>query len=168
MRGVLHHRVYRIVAMLIVALLAVPLAFAQDRPSGDTSKETTPTIEAKTAGMEKIDGFFPLYWDEKAGTLWMEIARFDTEVLHMGGLAAGLGSNDIGLDRGQMGGSRIVTFERVGPKILMGQPNYRYRAVSDNTDEVRAVEDAFARSILWGFKVAAETEHSRVRLPRCA
>ncbi len=143
----------------VILLLAVgwgaPSALAQNRDSGQAE---TPTIEEKTTDMQKIDGFFPLYWDEKAGTLWMEIARFDTEVLNLGGLAAGLGSNDIGLDRGQGGGSRIVTFERVGPKILMVQPNHRYRAISDNPDEVRAVTDAFARSTHWGFKVAAETD----------
>lgn len=115
------------------------------------------SIEEKTAGMEKLDGFVPLYWDESAGTLWIEIARFDTEILYANGLTAGLGSNDIGLDRGQNGGSRLVRFKRIGPKVLMEQPNYSFRAESDNPNEVRAVEDAFARSILWGFTVAAET-----------
>ncbi len=135
-----------------VFLVTAAIAYAQE---GESSK---PTIEKKTEGMQKIDGFFPMFWNETEGKLWMEISRFDTEVLHMGGLAAGLGSNDIGLDRGQGGGSRIVYFERVGPKILMVQPNYRFRADSDNPDEVRAVDDAFARSVLWGFTVAAETD----------
>ncbi|MCH7683219.1 MAG: zinc-dependent metalloprotease [Gemmatimonadetes bacterium] len=108
--------------------------------------------------MQKIDGFFPLYWDDDAGQLWMEISRLDTEVLHLNGLAAGLGSNDIGLDRGQLSGSRIVEFERVGRKILMVQPNYRFRATSDNPAEVKAVTDAFARSVLWGFTAAAESD----------
>lgn len=129
---------------------------AQDRPR--SVQEQTPSIEEKTADMRRIDGYFPLYWDERAGMLWMEISRFNTEVLNLGGLAAGLGSNDIGLDRGQSGGSRIVVFERIGPKILMVQPNYDFRAVSNNSDEVRAVADAFARSTLWGFTVAAETD----------
>ena len=39
----------------------------------------------------------------------------------------------------------------------MVQRNYRFRAESENPDEQRAVEDAFAKSILWGFTVAAET-----------
>ena len=116
-----------------------------------------PSVEDKTAGMQKLDGFVPLYWDESAGALWMEIAHFDTEILYANGLTAGLGSNDIGLDRGQNGGSRLVRFERVGPKVLMVQPNYNFRAKSDNPDEVRAVDDAFARSVLWGFKAAAVT-----------
>lgn len=117
-----------------------------------------PSIEEKTSGMETIDGFFPLYWDDDAGQLWMEIPYLDTEVLHIAGLGAGLGSNDIGLNRGQLMGSRIVTFERVGRKVMMVQPNYRFRASSSNAAEVRAVTDAFARSIVWGFTAAAATD----------
>ena len=117
-----------------------------------------PTIEEKVEGMQRIDGFFPLYWDDKTGHLWMEIARFDHEILHLQGIAAGLGSNDIGIDRGARRGSRIVTFQRIGPKILMVEPNYRFRASSSNLDEIRAVHDAFAVSTHWSFPVAAETE----------
>ncbi len=121
------------------------------------AQTSIPSIEDKTAGMERIDGFFPLYWDADAGELWMEVDKLDTEVLNITGMGAGLGSNDIGIDRGQLAGSRIVTFERVGRKILMVQPNYRFRASSSNPAEVRAVTDAFARSVLWGFTVAAES-----------
>src|SRR5690606_39083770 len=116
-----------------------------------------PTIEEKTAGMERLDGYFPLYWDAQLAQLWMEIPRFDEEVLHIAGLAAGLGSNDIGLDRGALQGSRLVVFERVGRRVMMVQPNYEFRALSANPEEVRAVRDAFARSILFSFPVAAET-----------
>jgi len=136
-------------------LLVTPGVALAQRSGGGT--EPLPTIEESTEGMRRMDGFFPLYWDADQGRLLMEIARFDTEVLHLSGLAAGLGSNDIGLDRGQVHGSRIVKFERVGRKILMIEPNYRFRASSDNPDEVKAVTDAFARSVLWGFTVAAQT-----------
>ena len=62
----------------------------------------------------------------------MEIPKLNTEVLYSTGIAAGLGSNDIGLDRGALAGSRIVKFERVGPRVLIVQPNYRFRAITDN------------------------------------
>ena len=117
----------------------------------------TPTIEERTSGMQKLDGYFPIYWDDRAGTLWLEIPRFDTDFLYATGLAAGLGSNDIGLDRGQAGGGRIVSFQRVGPKILMVQPNEFFRSSSANPAERRSVEDSFAKSVLWGFTVAAES-----------
>src|SRR5689334_21482347 len=41
---------------------------------------------------------------------------------------------------------------------MMVQPNYTWRANSRNPDEVKAVEDAFAKSILWGFGIAAESD----------
>jgi hypothetical protein len=116
-------------------------------------------IDARTAGMTKIDGYFPLYWDERAGTLYLEIPRFDTEFLYSTGLAAGLGSNDIGLDRGQPGQGRIVRFERVGPRVMLVQPNQTFRSSSPNSAERKSVEDSFAKSILWGFAVAAESNH---------
>ena len=116
------------------------------------------TIESRTTGLQKIDGYMPLYWDDKTGSLWMEINKFDIEMLYSTGLSAGLGSNDIGLDRGQSGQGRVVRFQRIGPRVMMVQPNYTFRANSPNPDERRAVEDAFAKSILWGFAVGAETE----------
>jgi len=143
----------------VAAFILIPLsAFAQAQiPRRGPSQGPPPSIEEKTAQMKKLDGFFPLYWDESAGQLWMEISHLDSEVVLATGLATGLGSNDIGLDRGQLAGSRIVRFERVGPKLLLVQPNYRFRATSSNPAEVRDVTEAFARSILWGFAVAAES-----------
>ncbi len=116
---------------------------------------TAQTIAAKTIGLQKIDGYLPLYWDAANGKMWMEIARFNAELLYQTSLPAGIGSNPIGLDRGQLGSTSIVQFERVGPKVLMIQPNYRYRALSNDEAERRAVADSFARSVLWGFKVEA-------------
>ena len=122
-----------------------------------------PSIDDRTAGLQKLDGYLPLYWDEKTGSLWMEINKFDTEMLYSTGLTAGLGSNDIGLDRGQSGPGRVVKFQRIGPRVLMVQPNYTFRANSTNPDERRAVEDAFAKSILWGFTVARRDRRPRAR-----
>ena len=144
------------VAALIALLAALP-ALAQER--GATSKPEPagppPSIADRTKNLTKIDGFFPMYWDENGGKLFVEIPKLDTEVLYATGLATGLGSNDIGLDRGITTGSRIVTFERAGPRILMVQPNYQFRALTQNAAEARTVRDAFARSVLWSFQVAA-------------
>ena len=114
------------------------------------------TLTEKVAGMEKFPGFFPFYWDAKAGKLWLEIDKWNTEFLYVESLPAGIGSNDIGLDRGQLGNSNIVRFDRVGPRVLLVAPNYRFRATTSNPDERLAVKDAFAESTLWGFEVVAE------------
>ena len=143
----------RLLLFTLLTLTGGMHAFAQGaRPQGPSQ-----SIEERTARMRKIDGFFPLYWDENTGQLFLEISRFNTEVLHSTGFAAGLGSNDIGIDRGALAGSRIIKFERVGPKILVVQPNYQFRADSQNPAEAKSVRDAFARSVLFGFTAAAET-----------
>lgn len=141
--------------LLIASLLAACLLAQQN---STPAPGPTPTISAKTAGLRKLPGYFPLYWDDKAGKLWLEIPRFDTEFLYVDSLPAGVGSNDIGLDRGQIGGQRIVRFERSGPKVLLVQPNYRHRAVTADAPERRAAEESFAQSVLWGFDVAAEED----------
>jgi len=119
---------------------------------------TAQDFEAKTKDLEKIDGYMPLYWDAKSGKMLMEISRFNTEFLYQVSLPAGLGSNPIGLDRGQLGRTFVVYFERIGPKVLLVQPNYRYRALSNDGAERKAVADSFARSVIWGFKIEAETK----------
>jgi len=138
-------------ALLVSVALAVPHA-----PSARAETAQTPTIAVKTAGAQKLAGYFNLYWDAKQGKLWLEIDKWGSEFLYQSGLPAGIGSNDIGLDRGQLGATRVVRFERSGPKVLLIQENLDYRAVSNDPDERRAVHDSFAESALWGFKVEAE------------
>ena len=117
-----------------------------------------PSIADNIAGARKQAGYFNLYWDAKQGKLWLEIDKWGKEFLYQTSLPAGVGSNDIGLDRGLLGDTRIVRFERSGPKILLIQENLDYRAISNNPDEMRAVKDSFAESAIWGFTVAAESD----------
>ncbi|HEX9564768.1 MAG TPA: zinc-dependent metalloprotease [Gemmatimonadaceae bacterium] len=149
--------VHRLVGGLMLAAATTPLALGAQQGRGGGQADPLRTIEERTASLRKLDGFFPLYWDSASAQLFMEIPRLNTEVLNVTGLGAGLGSNDIGLDRGGSQGSRIVSFERVGQRVMMVQPNYEFRASSTNPAEVRAVRDAFARSILWGFPIVAES-----------
>ncbi|GAB3340850.1 zinc-dependent metalloprotease [Larkinella ripae] len=140
--------------LLVLMLLGTLSAFSQNSPSG-----SLPTIATFTSGMEKQPGFLTFYWDAKKGKIWLEIDKFETELLYYPSLASGIGSNDIGLDRGRLGQEHIVKFQRTGPKILMVEPNYHYRAISNDPLERRAVEESFAQSVLWGFDVVAEGEN---------
>jgi hypothetical protein len=146
--------------LLFIALSFLgSLASAQEADKAPAAKDVPdklPTIASKVEKLQKIDGYMPLYWQASAGKLFMEIGRFNQEMLYQISLPAGLGSNPVGLDRGQLGDSSVVSFERIGPKVLMTQPNYGYRALSPNEAERRAVKDSFAQSVLWGFKVEAE------------
>ena len=82
--------------------------------------------------------------------------QVDQEFLYINSLAAGLGSNDIGLDRGQLGSTQVVKFIKTGNKLLLIQPNLEYRALSDNKKEVQAVSEAFAQSVIWGFDISKQ------------
>src|SRR3954471_15680504 len=134
----------------LCSLLLILSAPAAAQPRAAT------TINERVAGMQKFPGYYPFYWDAKAGKLWLEIDKWNSEFLYVESLPAGIGSNDIGLDRGQVGQTHVVRFERFGPRILLIASNEAFRANTDNADERRAVKDAFAESTLWGFEVGAE------------
>ncbi len=137
-----------LICFLIFYSSGFPQTFAESKGPG--------TIQEKTAGMQKFPGYFAFYWDAKTGKLWLEIDKWNTEFLYVSSLPAGVGLHGIGLNRGQLRKSRVVMFHRVGPKVLLVQPNYGFRAISDDAEERRAVQESFARSVIWGFEVAAE------------
>src|SRR5579863_10105021 len=149
---------------VLAASLALSTALiAQDSPKPDASKAETPaTIAQKTTGMKHLEGFLPLDWDAKAGKLYLEIPRFNSEgrtpdLLYVVSLPYGTGSNDLGLDRGQLSEGVVVRFERIGPKVLLVETNQRFRSGSSDADEQLAVTQSFPESVLWGFKVESES-----------
>ena len=133
----------------ILVLLAIPFfGFSQNG-----------TIAEKTKNMELRKGFYDFYWDNANGKIYLVVDKLNTPFLYVNSLPAGLGSNDIGLDRGQLGDSRIVYFNRVGKKLFLTQPNLDYRAVTKDKREQKAVEQSFAQSILFNFNIEAEDEN---------
>jgi len=100
---------------LFLSLILPLVLIAQDN--------SVPTIANKTKSMQVNQGYFTFYWDNATGKIWIEIAKFEHEFLYINSLAAGIGSNDIGLDRGQLGDNKVVQFERIGNKILLFQNN---------------------------------------------
>ena len=103
-------------------LLSTATAVAQDEPS---------SLDVIVDGLEHMDGFYDLYWDAEDGRLLLDIDRLDEEFIYVSSMARGVGSNDLGLDRGQLGDTRLVSFQRSGPRILMVQKNLGFRATSD-------------------------------------
>jgi hypothetical protein len=103
--------------------------------------------------MTKKEGFVPIYLDEEKGKIYLEINSLNQELLYVNTLTSGIGSNDIGLDRGQLGETRVIEFRKAGNKILMVHKNYDYRAYTKNAYEAKSIQDAFAESTLWGFEV---------------
>ncbi len=134
--------------VLSVFLLVVCLA------AGLAAQTQRKTIASVTEKLQKIDGFIPLYLSADDGKTYMEITRWDQEFLYLVSLPTGVGSNPLGLDRGQLGTTKVVKFERSGNKVLMVQPNYEFRSGGDARQK-KSVEESFARSVIWGFRIEA-------------
>jgi len=113
------------------------------------------TVLASDSYGQAFVGFLNFTWDDETGELLLEVpkAKLGEEFLYISSLAAGVGSNDIGLDRGQLSDEKVVYFYKSGKRLLLVQSNLKYRALSDNLDEVAAVDEAFAKSVLWGFEI---------------
>ncbi|MGF7182497.1 zinc-dependent metalloprotease [Tunturiibacter psychrotolerans] len=132
-----------------------------------TATLSAQTIATKTAGMKHLDGYLPLDWDAKTGKLYLEIPHLDSnghspDLLYTHSLPYGTGSNDLGLDRGQISSGEILHFERTGPKVLLVEPNQSFRSTSTDPLEQLAVRQSFPESILYGFTVEAEDPNGAV------
>ena len=149
-------------SFLIISLLFISISGCNDAstPTASTEASTMNELEAFTSGMQKQEGYFNFYYDEGVGRIFLEVDKINQEFLYVNALAAGIGSNDIGLDRGQLDGERVVKFEKHGNKLLLVQPNYDYRAVSDNQDEVKSVAEAFASSVLGGWEIMSKSSEA--------
>ena len=151
----------------IVALLALSIAAAAQKTNSTESESGPPSLSTKTAGMVHRDGFIPLDWDVRTGRLYLEIRGLgpdskSSDFLYIDSLPYGTGSNDLGLDRGQLSEGRVVRFERSGPKVLLVAPNMAFRTSSTDSAEQLAVAQSFPESVLWGFTVAAESPDNTV------
>ena len=104
----------------------------------------------------KYNGYINFYYDDSTDKIYLEIDKLEHEFLYVRSLSEGLGSNDIGLDRGQLGNEAVVKFHKAGNKILLIQPNQSYRALTDNVAERESIEQAFAKSVLHGFVIDKE------------
>ena len=121
---------------------------------------TTIMSFAQQSSIKSFKGYFNFSYNEESGSITMEVKELNKEFLYVSSLSSGIGSNDIGLDRGQLGGERIVKFIKTGNKLLLVQPNQDYRALTDNELERNSIEQAFAKSVLFGFPIQQEKEGS--------
>lgn len=121
-----------------ISLLVVTTSFSQ-------------VLEKKK--LKDFTGFFNFHYEESTDKIFLEVKDLNKEFLYVNSLATGVGSNDIGLDRGQLGQERLVKFEKAGNKLLLIQPNLDYRAITDNELEKNSIEQAFAKSVLYGFNI---------------
>ena len=148
------------VAPAVAAVAAVAAAVAAALlPTVGLSQAQAPsiatTIAARTGGLEKRDGFIPVYLNDRTGALLLELPRDSVRALFMTSLATGLGSNPIGLDRGSGGAARVVRFERVGDRLNVVFENTSFRS-SGTADNRRTVDEAFPNSTVAALPIVAD------------
>ncbi len=114
----------------------------------------------KTKDAQKFEGFFDFFYHQEEDKLYLQVDDLEKDFLYVYSLSSGIGSNDIGLDRGQLGNEQVVFFRKAGNKLLLVQPNLRFRALTENALEKKSVEQAFAKSVLHGFPIVAEDKGS--------
>ena len=114
----------------------------------------------KTKDFQKFKGYFDFYYDDSTDKIYLQVDDLEKDFLYVYSLSSGIGSNDIGLDRGQLGNEQVVFFRKAGKKLLLVQPNLEFRAITDNELERKSVEQAFAKSILEGFEIVEESKGS--------
>ncbi|WP_190808557.1 zinc-dependent metalloprotease [Flagellimonas sp. S3867] len=112
----------------------------------------------KTKDYQKFNGYFNFYYDDATDKIFLEVDKLNSDFLYVYSLSSGIGSNDIGLDRGQLGNEQVVFFKKAGNKLLLVQPNLKFRAITQNALEKKSVEQAFAKSVLHGFKIEEESK----------
>lgn len=145
-------RIWRTAVTALLLVLVLPV--------GAEDTDELPTIEDYLVGATRHEGYLDMAWQPRTGKLLflLDEQALTRDWLYQEALASGVGSNDIGLDRGQLGLTALIRLERYGPKVLVVQPNLYYRANTDNEAERHAVADAFAQSVLASLPVVAESD----------
>ncbi len=144
------------VAWAVSGLLVMASAGAESPPAANKTGGAIADFAGATQGLRRTAGFFDVYRDETKGRVLLGLRAFDQPFLMTSSLPWALGSNDVGLDRGQSSESHLVEFRRVGARVLLVEDNTKFRAVSNNADEALSVRQAFAESVLWAGDVVAE------------
>ncbi len=157
---------FGLMVMAFLAMMPMAMGHEADRAAEDAKKPST--IAEKMAEHQKCEGLLTFYTDTKNGKIWLQLPAVQGmrgeigKFLYVESLRHGLGSNSVGLDRGQLGPTRVVNIRRVGGRVIIEQVNLRYRAISDNADERNAVRQSFATSILWAGKIETEDPDGRM------
>jgi Met-zincin/Domain of unknown function (DUF5117) len=146
---------FLLVVLCLTTSVGLPSAAADD---SSAKSSRLPSVAEKTAGLQRVDGFLPFYLDHDQGTILAELPDQDHDFLYATGLSSGLGSNPVGLDRGQWGKTRSVHFVRVGRRVFLIEQNLKYRAAGHDSAEREAVADSFADSVFWSGDVTAVTD----------
>ena len=139
------------IQLLLLVLFSISFSNGMAFQKRNKKSSNRETIQATVS--KKYNGFFAFQYEESDDKILLKVDTLNKEFLYLNSMSEGIGSNDIGLDRGKLGGRRIVKFQKAGNKLLLIQPNYKYRATTTNELEKKSVKQAFAKSVLYGFPI---------------
>ena len=137
--------------MKLIILLFITLSFSHNLVISQT--ENKGNLSSPSDGNSNYNGFFDFKYEESKDAIFLTVKKLNYEFLYVNSLSSGMGNNDIGLDRGQLGNERIVYFSKSGNKLMLIQPNLKYRSTYINYLEERSINEAFAKSVLFGFPI---------------
>lgn len=160
----MHHTKQFSLLALCLFFATLATGFVSSPATAQTSDtavaETTDGIADYTAAMVAQTGFYTFYHDTTSGNYYLEVPFDAPEFIFQTSLPWGLGSNDIGLDRGQLGATRLANFHVEGNKVLLVEQNTKFRASSSNQAERASIDEAFADSVIAGFSVVARNQNA--------
>jgi Met-zincin/Domain of unknown function (DUF5117) len=141
--------------IFILGVAACAGAQTSAKPADQGSSLTT-----RTAGLQRHDGFFPYYWDEKKGDVLLELspAALQSEFLYFTGLGSGIGSIEAFADRSSFGAGSVCRFRRVGMRVLVIEENSSFRAPNGTPELQHSVEYSFPTSVLASLPVEGERD----------
>jgi hypothetical protein len=149
------HKAARQVKASAKSVIAITVLFVV---STSSALAALPNIGEFTSDMTKKDGLIPVYYDDESDKVYLAVPTDNAEYLFQSSLPYGVGSNDIGLDRGQLGDTRLVSFEKFGNKVLLKQHTTKYRAAHGSDAEKQSIDEAFADSVIAGFTLVAKSD----------
>ncbi|MFT5052531.1 MAG: hypothetical protein ACI8QZ_003966 [Chlamydiales bacterium] len=151
----------------LVPFLVVSLSLACRSTAPEGGPGIEPGFAQHLSASRRLDGLLELHIDDGRGQAWLVLpaagARgLSTECLYAEGLTTGLGSNPVGLDRGQLGPAQVIAFRIIGQRVLVEATNQAFRAETSNVDERRATRESFVTSVLWSGAIAERASDGRV------
>jgi len=146
-------------AAIVLAACMLSVSSARAQTASQAAPDKT-SVATRTAGLQKHDGFFPYYWDEKKGEFLFELSpeALGREFLYFTGLASGVGSTSVFADRSTLGGAVLCRLRRVGAHVLVIQENTGFRAANGSGDLKQSVEASFPISVLSSLPIEAEQD----------
>ena len=144
-------------ALLAVVVMSHHRAGAAD----ETPKAVSKSIAQFTSeGFVKTPGLLTVYRKRADDTWYLQIPEAPTDMIYVASILSGVGANDLeldgaSLDRGTTGPSRLVSFRRVGNRVLLVERNGNYMSRTLAESVPSTLNGAFADAVLWGFDIKA-------------